>query len=173
MARRRARKYPNGYLEECSVGTPHTNEVDNYSPPPYYQPSALILATLDNVAINSENQYKLRFQTGFLDGNITVNENGQELIFRDKGTYSFQLVGTAVPRSEVDITLIYDSPNFDEELESLANTLLPYRSGQVTFNTTTALPIESNQSICVRLVCQANEAALVLPNTRLIIHRIA
>jgi hypothetical protein len=171
MARRRARKYPNGFLEECSAGTPYTKPVENQ--PANYQPSALILTTLDNISINPENQYKVRFQTGFIDGDIIANDNGQELIFENKGTYRFELVGIAVPRSEADITLIYDSPQFDEELESLANTLLPYRSGQVAFNTTTVLPIEANQSISVRLVCEADETALLLSHTRLIIHRIA
>jgi hypothetical protein len=147
--------------------------VSNISPG--FHAVSIILSTENNLLLNSDNTYDIRFNTGMVEGNgISINETGNIITFTEDGSYRFEISGEATLFSDVDVKLIYFNENFTEEIKSFNETAIPKDEGKLQLRgIPTILPIQKNQSIIARLLPTPDETIILFAGARLLIHRVA
>jgi hypothetical protein len=194
--------YPNGYLE--SWDTPisskpissHSKPVGTPARPPTPTPSpasippeiphpeekgsnfnavSIIVSVQNNLLLNKENNYQVRFSTGVLEGSgISINEAGSVITFDEEGSYRFELCGEATLFSDVDVTLVYDSDKFSPEIIAFSRTKVPKLETTLQLRgIPTILPIQKGQTIVTRLLPTPDESIMLIAGARLLIHRVA
>lgn len=170
-------KYPNGYLEDCSVPCDASSVPASKSKqhPFRYTPSSVILATASNLILNADNDYDIHFSTGISEGNgIAINEGGNAITFLEEGSYRFEICGEAAPFSSVEVKLIFYSDKFTDDLLPFSETNLSMDEGKLQLRgIATILPLQQDQTVIVRLVPDPDESIALLAHTRLMIYRVA
>lgn len=183
--------YPNGYLESWSEPLRRHSSVKSETPVNSPEPSvdqpivpsresgfnlvSIILSTQDNMLLNKQNNYEMRFSTGVLEGNgITINETGSRITFEDEGSYRFEICGEATLFSDVNVLLVYDSDKFSSEIAPFSTTKVPKAETTLQLRgIPTILPIQKNQTVVARLVPNPDESIMLIAGARLLIHRVA
>ena len=184
--------YPNGYLEDWSSPIIHSTNNNNSDwgqtvgddfsndfidkPSIYkFKPISFILSTNDNLLLNKDTSYSVRFSTGILEGEgVCINETGDMLTFQDNGSYRFEICGEAVLFSDVDVKLVYFNESFTEDIRSFSEINIPKNEGKLYLRgIPTILPLQRNQSITIKLIPEPDESIILLGGTRLLIHRVA
>jgi hypothetical protein len=138
-------------------------------------PVSMILSINDNLLLNKDNSYDIRFNTGMLEGHgIYINETGNIITFQDEGSYRFEISGEAVLFSDVDVKLIYFSDKFPDDIRSFSETRIPKDEGKLQLRgIPTILPLQKGQTIVTKLIPTPDESIILLAGTRLLIHRVA
>lgn len=140
-----------------------------------FRPVSIILSTQDNLLLNKENGYEIRFSTGMLEGKgISINETGNAITFQDDGSYRFEICGEAALFSDVDVSLTYDSDKFLPDIQQFSTVKIPKDEGKLQLRgIPTILPLQKNQIIVPKLIPIPDESILLIGGTRLLIHRVA
>lgn len=140
-----------------------------------FKPVSIILSTSDNMLLNKDNNYCIRFSTGILEGSgISINEKGDEITFLDAGSYKLEICAEATPFSDVDVELIYHSDSFSSDVEPFSHSKIPKDEGKLQIRgIPTMLPVQENLTITVRLVPDPHESIIVISGARLLIHKVA
>lgn len=162
-----------GTLEDWSIDI--NSNSTNGNKDKIFKPVSLILSIDDNVMLDEDNNYVIKFTTGMLNGEgIVIDENGDKIKFEDGGTFVFQMCGNALAFSNVEPKLVYESNNFDDNIKLFTELSVPYQDNNITLQSiSTMLYIEPNQYIIVKLIPSPNENILLLKGSRLIIYRVA
>lgn len=177
----RRENYPDGFVEDCATA-PQSNlfvdpgtETKIPAGAPNFIPGSLILSLQKSILLNAENNYRIQFQTGILEGSgLSINTTGGEIKFHEDGSYRFEICGEATPFSEVAVQLIYHNETFTDDVKIFSQTEVPLENGKLQLRgLATILPIHKGQVIEIRLVPTPAETILVLAHTRLMIHRVA
>lgn len=176
----RIEKMPNGYLEDCTQlidPTPKSTVTKREESPisiknNNFRPSSIILTTLVNSELTAETSYQIKFNTGIVEGyGLSVNDSGDQLTFMESGSYYFQICGEAIPYTNVGLTLVYQG-NFSDNIKPFSEIAIP-REEKTFCSTPTLLPIDTNQTLIVKLVPDAPETILLMAGFRLIIYKVA
>lgn len=140
-----------------------------------FHPVSIILSTQDNIVLNKENGYEIRFSTGMLEGKgISINETGNAITFQDDGSYRFEICGEAALFSDVDVSLTYDSDKFLPDIQQFSTVKIPKDEGKLQLRgIPTILPLQKNQIIIPKLIPTPDESIVLIGGTRLLIHRVA
>lgn len=140
-----------------------------------FKPVSIILSTQDNILLNKENNYEVKFSTGMIEGDgININERGDLITFKYDGSYRFEICGEAILFSDVDVNLIYDSDKFSTDIKQFSIIKIPKDEGKLQLRgIPTILPLQKNQTIRTRLLPIPEESIVLLGGTRLLIHRVA
>lgn len=140
-----------------------------------YIPVSIILSTQSNLLLSKDSTHDICFSTGMIEGpGITINDNGNEITFKDEGSYRFEICGDGAPFSDVDIKLIFYSESFNDDIRPFSEIPVPKDEGKLLLRgLATILPIHKNQKISPRLVAIPDESIVLTANTRLLIHRVA
>lgn len=182
--------YPNGYLEAWDAPissrptprkNPHPKPVQESAASHIEEKSStfnavsIILSTQNNLLLNKENKYEVRFNTGVLEGSgISINETGNIITFAEEGSYRFEICGEAALFSDVDTMLVYESDQFPPEITSFSKTKIPKVETTLQLRgIPTILPIQKGQTIITKLVPTPDESIMLIAGTRLLIHRVA
>lgn len=165
------KKYPNGYVEDCSRSCKLSSDPSVSK----FIPVSFILSLQQNIILTGENNYVIQFNTGMIEGSgISINEQGDKITFENSGAYRFELCGDGAPFSETDIKLIFDSEGFSDEVRIFREIPVVRIENKLNLcGLSTILPINKNQSIWVKLIPDTNDSILLMKNTRLLIHRVA
>lgn len=169
----RLEKYPDGYIETLTVKnnklSTDKSEINKFIP------VSIIVSTQDNLLLNKDNNYEVRFNTGMVEGEgICINEAGNIITFYNDGSYRLELCGEAVLFSDVDVKLVYQSSEFSEDVKSFSETSIPKDETKLKLRgIPTILPIKKNQSIITKLVPNPDESIILNTGTRLLIYRVA
>lgn len=136
---------------------------------------SIILSTDNNLLLNADNSYDIRFNTGMVEGNsISINETGNIITFTDEGSYRFEISGEATLFSDVDVKLVYFNEKFPADIKPFNETNIPKDEGKLQLRgIPTILPIQKNQSIIARLVPTPDETIVLFAGVRLLVHRVA
>lgn len=185
----RGKNYPDGYLEDWSrdsviskstVASKPTESSSQRSDTKkkervIFTPVASILSTTINQILSMTNNYVISFGTGMVEGSgITINDEGDTLIFNNSGSYRFELSAEVVPYSNTRVSVHFDSSEFTKDIEVFSNIDLPEKQGKYKIkNISTLLPINSHQKLRVKIVSPSNESLILLSNARLLIYRVA
>ena len=155
--------------------TPKLNTTHSKSEKSKFTPVSMNLLVTNNLILNKDNNYEIRFNTGVREGpGIDVNERGNIITFSNDGSYQFEICGEATPFSNVDVSLIYDSSKFTQDIKPFAFTKIPKQENMIYLRgISTILPIQKGQNIVVKLIATPDESIILLEGTRLLIHRVA
>ncbi|MEO6068781.1 MAG: hypothetical protein ABIQ41_12475 [Gemmatimonadales bacterium] len=161
--------YPNGYLELWALPNTDTSKSKEF----VHVSTSLLVA--DNIVLNKDNNYEIKFSTGLQEGTgITINRTGTVITFVQEGSYQFEICGEAAPFSDIDISLIYYSDEFSPEIIPFTITKIPKDQGMIHLRgIPSILPVQKNQNIVVKLIAEPDESIVLLGGTRLMIHRVA
>jgi hypothetical protein len=170
---------PNGYLEDCSIietvkgpkaiTDPLKNNIKG-TEVLGFRPVSISLTTLDDIILNADNNYTIKFNTGIVEGSGIAVNDGDQIKFETEGSYFFQISGTAVPYTNVALKLIYDE--FPDDIKIFSQTPLPKDEGAIPIVVSTTLPIDANQSVSVRIVPDSVETITLSAGCRLLIFRV-
>ncbi|CAH6420508.1 Hypothetical protein HVR_LOCUS1210 [uncultured virus] len=140
-----------------------------------FKPVSIILSTQDNILLNKDNSYDIRFSTGMVEGSgLYINEFGNKITFDNEGSYRFEISGEATPFSDINVKLVFYSELFPDDVKSFSETDIPKDENKLQLRgLATILPIQTDQNVIVRLVPTPDESIVLMANTRLIIHRVA
>lgn len=165
---------PDGYLEDCDKAIASAKAPTKASPPAY-APAAVTLSVLDNVILNEEQGYDIKFTSGMMEGfGLEVQANGRDVLVRVSGSYRFEVCGTASAFSDVDAKLIFFSPSISDDIRPFTETVLSHTdSGYNLRGISTILPLEAEQVLSTRLIPNTSESVIVHSGFRLMIHRVA
>lgn len=155
-------------LEKSNTHSQHLKSLN-------YHPVSLILSTQDNLVLNKENGYEIRFSTGMLEGSgISINETGNIITFEEEGSYRFEICGDASLFSDVDVDLLFDSDKFSLDIKPFSSIKIPKDEGKLQLRgIPTILPLQKGQTIVPRLFPTPDESIVLFGGTRLLIHRVA
>lgn len=129
-----------------------------------------VCTTIGNIMINKDNKYALNFSEGMSSGNkISINKNGDKIHFKKAGTYKFDLNGTAVPKNEVKLEIIFHSNLFTKDMRSFTHIPLHKTGDNFTFSVSTCFPICKGQIVSIHLIPDVYEDIILLDRTRLTI----
>lgn len=136
---------------------------------------SIILSTHDNLVLNKENGYEIKFSTGMLEGTgISINETGNTITFNEDGSYRFEICGDAALFSDVNVNLVYDSDKFPPDIKEFSFVKIPKDEGKLQLRgIPTILPLQKNQTIIPKLVPTPDESIVLIGGTRLLVHRVA
>lgn len=140
-----------------------------------FTPVSIILSINSNLLLNKDNSYDVRFNTGMLEGSgICINDTGNIITFQDEGSYRFEISGEGALFSDVEVSLIYFSDKFPDDIKPFSETIIPKDEGKLQLRgIPTILPLQRGQTIIPRLIPTPDESILLLSGTRLLIHRVA
>jgi hypothetical protein len=181
---------PNGYLEDCSptdsfipsnpsvllpVSTIKETEQVKESEPvnvvgTSVQRVSISLTTLDDIILNADNNYTIKFNMGMVEGTGIIINEGDRIVFETEGSYYFQISGIAIPYTKVNLKLVYHE--FPEDIKIFSEVPLPKDDGAISFSEATTLPIDSNQTITVRIIPEQMETITLNAGCRLLIFKV-
>ena len=171
MSKKHSRsKYPDGYLESWVKDTVPKKRSKKFVP------VSGILSIQNNYLLSKDNGYKIKFNTGMLEGKgISIDETGIIITFSNEGSYRFELCGNGVVfSSDVEVKLIYESESFTDDIKMFTETdILKNENKLLIQGISTILPIRENQSITIKLQAIPDEKIILNAGTRLLIYRVA
>lgn len=159
-------KFSNGYVEPH-----HRKKSKNISTHEPFVPASIILTSENKLILTPENNF-IKFTAGMIGGtSMSVDETGNNIIFNQAGSYRFEFISSdAIPISDVDITLKYNSPDFTDNIKCFTDiNLINYKFD----NAITILPIDRRQKVSITIVAQPAETVIIPANAKLIIYRVA
>jgi len=172
-------KFPNGYIEDWSgldkkIRKSHKSDKHAYQPNVFH-PVSMILNIQDNLTLNKEKGYNLKFTNGMLEGKgISINKAGDRISFKERGSYRFEMCGDGVLFSDVDVKISYQSSLFKDEIIPFTQSNVPKEEGKLKLRgISTILPIQEDQTINVKLIPSQEESIMILGGTKLLIYRVA
>lgn len=182
-SKQRGKKYPDGYLEDWTKksskssvkitdkSVQSTKVVDTH----FFTPSATILSTTINQILSASNNYIVSFGTGMVEGSgISINNEGDSLIFHNSGSYRFEFTGEIIPYADTKIMVCFDSDGFTKDMEIFSHIELPEKTGKYELNNiSTLLPINMSQNVSVKITSSTNESLVLLTSAKLLIYRVA
>lgn len=170
---------PNGYLEDCTLTQlPVSQKSQDYekskksqdSDKFIFQPVSIIVTTVDDIILNTDNNYTIKYQTGIVEGKgLSINE-GDHIVFENEGSYYFQISGTVLPYTSVPLKLVFEG--FNDDIKIFSEKSLPKQEGAIDFCISTTLPINKDHKISVRIVPDQNETLVLSGGCRLLIFRV-
>lgn len=174
--------YPNGFLEEWSTSNSRKHKEPKSKDHKQIKTSkeesnmvSIILSIQNNLLLNKENSYTIRFNTGILEGNgISINEQGNTISFDKEGSYRFEISGEGSLFSDVSVKLSYSSPQFTPDIIPFSEISVPKEETKLILRgIPTILPIQKGQKITPQLKPTPDESIVLLSGTRLLIHKVA
>lgn len=140
-----------------------------------FTPVSIILSTQENILLNTENNYEIRFSTGMLEGSgLSINETGNIITFIQEGSYRFEISGEAVLFSDVEVNLVYHSDKFTSDILPFSIAKIPKDDGKLQLRgIPTILPLQKGQTIVAKLIPTPDESIILMGGTRLLIHKVA
>ena len=190
----RGKKYSDGYLEEWLLSpiksdckSKNSSDKTNSNKHPdkdnskditksvTFSPVAAILSTTSNQLLSSNTEYNISFNTGMVEGTgICINNIGDCLTFDNSGSYRFELTAEVIPYADTNLSVVFYSSSFSADIAFFGSIDLPKKEGKYKIkNISTILPINSFQTVNVRIISPSSQSIILLANTRLLIHRVA
>ncbi len=161
------------------------DDLEYVNPINIFKPVSVILTTKIDRNLNSKSGYEIRFNDGVMEGDgISINKAGDIITFKNEGSYRFELCGYAKSSNHADIRLVYHSDNSTKYWKSSGELvddmkllgIIPLKNNDGNFTisgSATILPIDTNQSIRVKLLPLLDENILLFKQCRLLIYRVA
>lgn len=170
MSKHKKYKYPDGYVEECKG-----HRCSKSSKSSSFTPVSMILSTSNNQILTIDTFYDIKFNIGIVEGKgISISKDGLTLTFDKAGSYRFEIYGDVNVFSDVEIKLIFSSPDMPEEMKYFSQLKLNKQDSKVLLQgISTILPLNAKQNITVKLLPNRDENVLVAANTRLSVYRVA
>lgn len=137
-------------------------------------PVSINLGLQNNLLLNKGNSYIITFSAGIVDSNGFKINKGNEIKFRYEGSYMFEITGEATVFSDVNVTLIYQSDDFNKDIIPFTKTKISKNENMLQLKCIpTILPIKHNQKVIVKLTANPDENIMVMEGLRLLIHRVS
>lgn len=140
-----------------------------------FVPVSIILSIENNLILDKDNGYGVKFNIGMLDGKtISINDVGDIISFKDAGSYKFEMIGEAIAFSDTDAKLIYDNKKFTDDVKIFSEIKIPKDGNKfILRGIPTILPLLNDQTVTIKIVPTPDESIMLLEGTKLIIHKVA